>query len=167
MTITSAVPSALTRSSSAGDLLAGGVVELAGGLVGQQQPRAVGERARDGDALHLAARELRRPVVGARRRGRRTSSSSRVRCAALGLRDARLRQRQLDVLAAVSIGSRKKRWNTKPMCRSRSRLRARVGERADVAAVEAAACPTIGASTQPSMCSSVDLPHPDGPRTAT
>ena len=57
------------------DLLAGRLVELAGGLVGQQQPRPVGERARDRHALHLAARELRRPMVGARRRGRRTRAA--------------------------------------------------------------------------------------------
>ncbi|GJE44510.1 hypothetical protein AEGHOMDF_3698 [Methylobacterium soli] len=37
-------------------------VEIAGGLVGQQQARPVGDRPRDGDALLLAARQLRRPV---------------------------------------------------------------------------------------------------------
>ncbi|RYI19316.1 MAG: cupin domain-containing protein [Acetobacteraceae bacterium] len=37
-------------------------VEVAGGLVGEQQARAVGDRARDGDALLLAAGEFRRPV---------------------------------------------------------------------------------------------------------
>ena len=41
----------------------GGVrVEIAGRLVGQQNPRRIGNRARDRDALLLAARELRRPV---------------------------------------------------------------------------------------------------------
>jgi hypothetical protein len=44
------------------DLVGGMLVEVAGGLVGQQQLRLVGERAGDGDALLLAARELRRPV---------------------------------------------------------------------------------------------------------
>ena len=41
-------------------------VEVAGGLVGQQQQRAVGERAGDGDALLFAARKLRRAVLQAR-----------------------------------------------------------------------------------------------------
>jgi hypothetical protein len=43
--------------------LAGGVVERAGGLVAQQHVRALGHGARDGHALLLAARELRREVV--------------------------------------------------------------------------------------------------------
>jgi hypothetical protein len=37
--------------------------ELAGGLVAQQHVRALGHGARDGHALLLAARELRREVV--------------------------------------------------------------------------------------------------------
>ena len=39
-------------------------VEVAGGLVGQDQGWAVDERPRDRDALLLAAGELARPVVG-------------------------------------------------------------------------------------------------------
>ena len=42
---------------------AGARVELAGGLVGEEQRRPVGERARDGDALLLAAGQLRRAVA--------------------------------------------------------------------------------------------------------
>ena len=41
-------------------------VELARGLVGEQELRRVGQRARDRDALLLAARQLRRPVVVSR-----------------------------------------------------------------------------------------------------
>ena len=37
-------------------------IEIAGRLVGQQDPRHIGDRARDRDALLLAARELGRPV---------------------------------------------------------------------------------------------------------
>ena len=65
VTTTIAVPSACTRSNSAGDLLAGVFVELAGRLVGEQQRRPVRQRARDRDALHLAAGQLRRPVIAA------------------------------------------------------------------------------------------------------
>jgi hypothetical protein len=39
--------------------------EVAGRLVRQEEPRAVDEGARDADALHLSARELRRPMVRA------------------------------------------------------------------------------------------------------
>ena len=45
------------------DFDAGLRVEVAGRLVGEQDRRVVDERARDGDALALAARELVRPVV--------------------------------------------------------------------------------------------------------
>ena len=41
------------------DRLAGGGVEIAGRLVREQQRRARGKRAGDGDALLLAARQLR------------------------------------------------------------------------------------------------------------
>ena len=40
-------------------------IEIARRLVGQNQQRLVGQRARDGDALHFAARQLIGPVPGA------------------------------------------------------------------------------------------------------
>src|SRR5690606_26410380 len=49
------------------DRMAGHRIEIAGWLVGQQNRRVVGQRARDGDALLLAAGELRGIVVGALR----------------------------------------------------------------------------------------------------
>ena len=49
-------------------LVAGGRVEVAGGLVREQHARLVGERTRDRHALLLAARELGGKVVRARRR---------------------------------------------------------------------------------------------------
>ena len=50
---------------------AGGDVERAGRLVAEQHRGPLGDRARDRDALLLAAGELRRKVVAPRRRGRR------------------------------------------------------------------------------------------------
>jgi hypothetical protein len=50
------------------DAAAGVRVEAAGGLVRQKHRRVVGERARDGHALALAAGELRRPIPGATRK---------------------------------------------------------------------------------------------------
>jgi len=67
--------------------------------------------------------------------------------------------------AAVSIGSRKKRWNTKPIERRRSRLRSR-SDSAATSRPSNSSVPSDGVSTHPSMWSSVDLPQPDGPRTA-
>ena len=63
---------------------AGARIEVAGRLVRQQQRRVVDERARDGDALLLAARELVRMMVDAARRGRRPAAPpSRARAARL------------------------------------------------------------------------------------
>ena len=45
------------------DLVGGGLVEVAGGFVGEHKRRPIGERAGDRDALLLAARELGRAVV--------------------------------------------------------------------------------------------------------
>ena len=52
------------------DRVAGGLVEVAGGLVGEDQAGAGGERPADGDALLLAAGELLGVAREERRRGR-------------------------------------------------------------------------------------------------
>ena len=147
------------------DLFAGRFVELAGRLVGEQQPRAVGERARDRDALHLAAGELRRPMVGAGGEAdvleQLASFAAAVRACDTPASDCG----SSTFSAAVSIGSRKNRWKTKPICRSRSRLRCASDSR-ETSWPSKSSVPDEGASTQPSMCSSVDLPQPDGPRIA-
>jgi hypothetical protein len=58
------VPSSrLTRSSTLSTSRPVCRVERAGGLVAEQHVRALGDGARDGDALLLAAGELRREVV--------------------------------------------------------------------------------------------------------
>src|ERR1700733_3061005 len=53
------------RAEQLEHVLGGARVELAGGLVGEQQRRLVHQRARDRDALLLPARERGRPVVHA------------------------------------------------------------------------------------------------------
>ena len=58
-----ALPSLADQAEEFGeDDVGGGLVEIAGGLVGEDQSGPVGERAGDGDALLLAARKLARPV---------------------------------------------------------------------------------------------------------
>ena len=57
------MPCRLSASNSCHDLFRGLGVERAGRLVRQQQLRIVDERARDGDALLLAARQLLRAVI--------------------------------------------------------------------------------------------------------
>ena len=80
-----------------GDLFAGFLVELAGRLVGEQQRRPVGQRARDRHPLHLAARQLRRPMVAA---PRQADVLEQLACARppVGFGRAGFRLRQLDVL---------------------------------------------------------------------
>ena len=78
------------------DLHAGLGVEGAGGLVGEQDFRVVDEGAGDGDALHLAARELAGlfvDVIGQSDGGEGLFRAT----AALVARDARKRERELDV----------------------------------------------------------------------
>ena len=57
------------------DLIGGLRVERARGLVGPHDARPTGERAGDGDALLLAARQLGRAVLQAARRARRVRAS--------------------------------------------------------------------------------------------
>ena len=56
---------AIQREQQIADGGAGALVEVAGRLVGEQQLRPVHERAGEGDALLLAARQLVRVVVQA------------------------------------------------------------------------------------------------------
>ena len=52
------------------DMIGGVRIEIAGRLVRQQHPRRVGDRARDRDALLLAAGQFGRPVRDALARAR-------------------------------------------------------------------------------------------------
>ena len=99
-----------------------GAVEIAGRLVGQDDRRIVGQRAGDGDALLLAARELRRIVMAAVRAGRPRRAAPRP---------ARRRRARPAISIgtstfsnAVSDGTRWKNWKTKPMFWPRSRASA-------------------------------------------
>ena len=53
------------------------LIEIAGRLVGEQDARRIGDRARDRDALLLAAGQLRRPVRQAILRARDTTTARR------------------------------------------------------------------------------------------
>ena len=71
--------SALSRWSSAEDFLRALRVELAGGLVQQDERRVGHDGARDGDALLLPAGELTRDSGRAGRRSPTTPSAIRTR----------------------------------------------------------------------------------------
>ena len=67
--------------------------------------------------------------------------------------------------SAVSIGSRLKDWNTKPMCRRRSFVSCLSGMSV-MSWPPIFTRPSVGRSSPASRCMSVDLPEPDGPMTA-
>jgi hypothetical protein len=79
------------------DLLAGGAIEVAGGLVGEDQCGLHDRRAGDRDALALPTRELVRAMVGAVLQSIVPQRAGDA-CAALCRRDAGENHRQGDVL---------------------------------------------------------------------
>ena len=124
------------------DLAPGRGVELTGGLVGEQKHGMVGERAGDGDPLHLSAGELRGAVAAACRRARRTPAArprGRARSAG-GTPASAIGSSTFS--RAVSTGRRWKRWKMKP---SRGEAEARelaIGERGQAGYPSARRCPT-------------------------
>ena len=100
------------------DLGAGAAVEVAGGLVGEDDLRAAGEGAGHGHALLLATGELAGPVLEAVAEpdGVDTTRSSHARS---GLRPARSIGSVM-FSRAVSVGTRLNAWNTKPRRSRRS-----------------------------------------------
>ena len=95
------------------DLGAGSRVEVAGGLVGEDDLRPAGQGPGHGDPLLLAAGELARAVREPVARGRRCRSTWSSQ-AWSGLRPARSIGRVM-FSAAVSVGTRLNAWKTKPM----------------------------------------------------
>ena len=67
--------------------------------------------------------------------------------------------------SAVSIGSRLKDWNTKPMWRRRS-LVSCLSPISVMSWPPIFTRPCVGRSSPASRCMSVDLPEPEGPMTA-
>ena len=84
------------RGEQVEDLVAGLAIEIAGGLVAEQQRRVGDDRPGDADALLLAARELPRIVLGALGQPDDVQRD-RHPLLALGLRQVGEQQRQVDV----------------------------------------------------------------------
>ena len=97
-------------------------IQVARGLVGQQNRRLAAHRARHGDALLLAARELAGQVLGAVRHAH-ALERRRHALLALGRAHAAVGERQLDVLEDVRSPIRLKLWKMKPTSRLRTRAR--------------------------------------------
>ena len=150
-----------------GDLLARVLVELAGRLVRQQQRRPVRQRARDRHALHLAAGELRRPMVRARSvEADVVEQLARALPAFCGGRPD-LGLRQLDVLPGVEHRQQEEPLKHEADPRQADAAPLGLAQPRRRRGLRTAAIRSSGASTHPSRCSSVDLPQPDGPVIAT
>ena len=159
--------SRLKRAEQLQDLAAAARVEVAGGLVREQQDRVADDGARDRDALLLAAREFRsacarapgepdggesarRALPGAPRgcKPGRAAAARRFRarwCAASRLEAL---EHEAEVVAAQqrALVARQRRRRRRPGSGS---------------------VPVVGTSRQPRMFIAVDLPEPLGPMIAT
>ena len=88
---------AVERLQQVEDLVARLAIEVAGRLVAEQQRRIGDDRARDADALLLAARELPRVVLARDRPRPTTVSAIATRLRRSAFAELRQQQRQLDV----------------------------------------------------------------------
>ena len=100
---TAATSLAAMRRSRVEDQVAGGAVEISGGLVGQQQGGRVHHGARDGHALHLRRRKA--DAAYARRKFADFDPVQVLRAPFAGVADAREQQRQLHVFDTESVCS--------------------------------------------------------------
>ena len=136
-------------------------VEVAGGLVGEDQRRLDHQGAGDGHALHLAARQLVGPVRAAMREADRVERSLDARRLARGRRPSSRSGRDT-FSSADRVGIRLKNWKTKPIERRRKMVTSSSDMLRDRRAVDQES-PAVGASSPPIRCNSVLFPEPDGP----
>ena len=142
------------------DLLAGGLVEIAGRLVGEQDRRIGRERARQRDALLLAAGELRRIVM------QPFAEPDRGQL----LLGARMRVGSRRRVRAAPRRSPARSWSgsggtTGRRCRRcvHENVQARPRPVALKLVPSTTTSPLSGRSSPAMTMSSVDLPEPDGP----
>ena len=153
-----------------------GGVEVAGGLIGEEDLGVEEEGAGDGDAAAARRRRGRRGGASARSRSRLPRATEEfiaagaVSCGAgasprAAGRAARMRSRR-----AVSVrGSRLNCWKTMPMPAAAEERHGRRRPRgsSDAHAPRSRTSPLVGAvEGPPSRCRSVDLPLPDWPMMA-
>ena len=167
VTMTKAVPSVCDSSSIRSKIdWRGGVVEVAGRLVGQHAGRLGDQRARQRHALAFAAGQLARhvrhalaqarpapgspaPAIAPRRAARAGSSAASPRCRAP---------------RTPAAGGGTGRRSRAPRCAGR---RGAVSDSVAKSSPSSVTMPVVGVSSPPSRCSSVDLPEPDAPTMAT
>jgi hypothetical protein len=114
VTSTSVAPrSRLQREDQVDDRAAGALVEIAGRLVGDEDRRIRRDSARDGDALLLAAGQLRGIMVEALAEADRLRSSAAARSKASSAPASSSGTATFS--SAVMVGMRWKDWKTMPI----------------------------------------------------
>ena len=149
--------------------VAGRRVEVAGGLVGEQERRLRDQRAGNGHALLLAAGELVGMMVRAVGEPHRVERRHRA-FAPLGRLDdalARVEQRQLDVLERRGARQQVEALEDEADASRCARAPARPAAAWRRRGRSARSGPVVGRSRHPRMCMNVDLPEPDGPTMVT
>ena len=150
------------------DAVGGVWIEIAGRLVGQQQRRAVGQRAGDGDALLLAAGEPRRAMLA--RAGepdlRRAAPAARRRASPRGSAGDHLRQRRRSPAPRIPAADDETDRRSRCALR-RSSVRSRIGQPPQARPADQDLAGGRPLQQARRSCSSVDLPAPDGPTSAT
>ena len=141
-------------------------VEVAGRLVGEHDRRRADERAGDRHALALAARTAAPRCARARWLSPTRSSAARGRPAALARGRARVEQAVGDVLERAVAPRAGGTAGRRSRCAARAarRGRGRTPRRRRLPAIRTT--PLVARSSVPMMCSSVDLPEPEGPTIA-
>ena len=124
-------------------------IEIAGRLVAQQQPRPADQRARDRDALLLAARQLAGPMIDAMRRARpaRRAHAHARRCRRRPGPPASARARSRAPCTAAA-GSDPGTRTRSPCCGT---PRARCGESVNGFLPSSVTVPVVGGSSAPRM----------------
>ena len=140
-------------------------IEVAGRFVRQEDGRLARERARDRDALLLAAGELARQMFRAMRHADALERFVHE-CFALARAHAAIGQRQFDVLVNGQVADEVEALENETDLAIADARALRKGEVRDLASFERIAA-VDGVSSRPRMESSVDFPQPDGPAMET
>ena len=139
----------------------GGGVEVAGGLVAQEEPGREDEGPGQRRALPLAARELRRPVVEPVAEAHAVEQVAGARLVVRpSLATTRVGTRTFS--STEHWGSRKWSWKTKPIARLRKAASSGSG-RERGSSPSSVTRPAVGGSSVPRTWSRVLLPLPEGP----
>ena len=156
---------AVERLEQVEDLVAGLAIEIARRLVAEQQRRIGDDRARDADALLLAAGELPRIVI---HRAREADDAQRHlhALAAVCLRQLRQQQRQLDVARGGQHRQQVVELEDEADVPRRAMRESSPPDILSIRSPATAIDPSVGVSSPPSRFSSVVLPDPDGPISA-